>query len=486
MQHRNQDAPSGEPVALGTPLRILIYVDTPLFLSTYDASLLRATLVGSPVQLNVEIHVKLRRASGELTADVLKAYDEIWFFLGRVSGGAPLTASESTALGNWMNAGGGVLIAGDHADDDRMENGKPVYRGLGTHVGSGIPRAGEMRVWDEPPGVKNFPANTTGDDSALSSNEQEKDAAPQRLLLPRFDADRKHPHPIFRDGGTRILDRLPDHPHEGKVRVPSTIAWPGQLEVRIIARGVNWKVGETFDLMADWDGHAVTTKDPEQRFGRILADASFHHYVDFNLVRIARAGGETWDQIQEIFRNQAAWLAPPKLKAEYRERAISWLLGHPLIKEVANEGNDMIGGTAMPLLQRRLPGAWYHEVLEGLLEELYRRIPPDELRALHASLSRDEMVAVAFSLPREEEEILVSPHVLGAYLRYRLEASGRLTKPVGDVTDAAPKMAMGALQAPESASPLLAVLAGARASYAAAVAAARKNPRKRDPRQPDY
>lgn len=391
---------TGAPLRPGAVLKILFYVDKAIFLGKYDTRLLQEALLRDPNQLNVEIDVKIRDKAGWLTLAHLSEYHEIWLFLAKETADGPLLPLldlEVEALRGWMSMGRGVLITGDHASGDY---GK-VYEGLGAHVGERFPRAGQMRVWGQEPGVNDEDRVDTTDSAVGTQEAAEVDARPQRLLVCRF-TDQK-PHPIFSDSRGNILDRFADHRHEGMVKVPEPDVvkkeWPGARAPVLIAKSIDWRRGQTSDLMAAWDGHWVTNSPP-QHLGRIVADSSFHHYVDDNLIKLADVGGRDWKTIEEIFRNQAAWLAPPDIRQDYRERALDWLLDHPYIEQAIGLNDNAVVEIAGSLLAEVLPGAWYREFAD------------DVIKALNTSR------------PRTEGGIVFDPYVVAATIRHRI-ASGR-------------------------------------------------------------
>lgn len=364
----------------GLTLSILLYLDEAKdFRERYKLELLQCVLTRSGARVDV---VDRSRAIDDT---LLRAYHEVWFFLTSRNADEQLTDAECFALRDWMDHGGGVLITGDHADVNA--NGKFV--GLGRPIGARIPRARHMREWDAAPGVRRDlgSINTTeisaGRDIAPQLLEQ--DATPQRLLLPtEVDGE---PHAIFLDAQGRLLDRLPDHRHEGKVldtvkkpvgepEIPAHIdEWQGSdLKVKIVARGIDWLRGDCSNLMAVWDGHQVRSrKGAEGEWlvcGRILADSSWHHYVDYNIAAIAATGEGVWNdwaKLKALYVNIAAWLAPLAVRRAYRARACRWVGEHP---DYAFRGTDrQMGATALPLLASRLPGAWLHNMSAELLAE---------------------------------------------------------------------------------------------------------------------
>ena len=362
-------------------LSILLFLDSPVFRDPFPLALLRAILEESGARVEVVDRVK----EGVLTpidAGLLAGHHELWFFLADKALARQLVEPEIEALRAWMDRGGGVLVTGDHADLNLLGD----YEGLGRAIGRRIPRARHLRIWDARPGVTGGRLDTTDDDAApgAESEELEQDAAPQRLLLPNLRG--RGPHVLFLDSEGRRLDRLPDHRHEGLVVVPSLVneidgdvipalanEWPAHAPVpEVIARSVAWRRGDHSDLMVAWDGHRAPFEDPgdhaSHAHGRILADASWHHYVDFNLRRIASENPTDWAKLRALYINIAAWLAPRWLKQRYVARACAEIGAQP--DYVLFERTDrQISEQARRLLARRLPGAWFHELLDDMLVE---------------------------------------------------------------------------------------------------------------------
>jgi hypothetical protein len=70
---------------------------------------------------------------------------------------------------------------------------------------------------------------------------------------------------------SRVIRRLPAHPHEGAVSVPPVAAG----RARVIATGVSKVSGRPFNL-------AVAFERTEAGAGRAVAQSTFHHFCDYN------------------------------------------------------------------------------------------------------------------------------------------------------------------------------------------------------------
>lgn len=338
-------------VALADPsLRILFYADDSEFeTGKYRLSRLQAALERASMRVDV-----VSRESGVMIdRQLLARYDEVWFFL-RSHDGRELQADECEALRAWMDAGNGVLITGDHAE---LFGGVPV--GLGAPVGRLVPRAGNLRAWGSGPGPDRGHSVDTIEISGEAgvAGDPQQDGAPQRLILP-MQANLKR-HPIFQGSDGRLLDRFPDHMHEGAVRI-APLDWAGEPLPVVVARGLDHWRAQCFDLMVAWDGH----ESPGGPKGRILADSSWHHYVDFNVAAIAEQGGDTWDKIQELYVNQAIWLAPPRVQLA-RYGAAMRRVAAALARESTADPRAL-GVQAIRELARELPGVLFAELLPTL------------------------------------------------------------------------------------------------------------------------
>lgn len=344
------------------PPGILIYADHPEFLGEpYKSTILQEVLCSGKYRVEIDQRRKLTR-------DELARHHEVWFFLaseGREERDA-LTADEVSALREWMDRGGGVLITGDHANGP-----KGAHEGLGAAVGMSVPRARHMRVWDCEPGMEDgvriHNSTSTGDPRG------EKDRVPQRLILPLPR------HDLFPSS----LQYLPDHHHEGRVLEPSMeqgacdeeMHREGQQEwgenppkAQVIAKGVDWTHGYTFDLMAAWDGDSVGV-------GRILADASWHHYVDHNLQCIREPERSN---ILGLYVRQAYWLLPKGRRAQRLARALRAALESPRIIDYKHSSIRELGEDGLVVLHDQLCATSFAELWRVLVTAM---VGADELPA---------------------------------------------------------------------------------------------------------
>jgi hypothetical protein len=320
-------------------------------------------------------------AANKLTRNLLKPYNEVWFFGYRQvnipKGEAPepnneLELEEQNELFEWMKTGG-VLITGDHSNaDPRDTNGScddkhETFFTLGRAIGKTVPRAGELWLWEGPPTGCASPLNLEASDTYNtqvgtdpckldSSLSFQSDEFPQTITLvnPCF------PHTILRKpipGSTKFtpITVLPDHIHEGRIQIPEKLSdkWSGAERPYVIARGTDKRFLEKkriYDLIATYDGNEKT--------GRIVSDSSFHHYLNINLSRITSRNGEypepgtPLDDIAQFYGNIAYWLAPSKVREGIKEGLLFRLAKHPDIDELRGNKPLILGQAARGILNR--------------------------------------------------------------------------------------------------------------------------------------
>lgn len=276
-------------------------------------------------------------------------YDQLWLFGFNTM---PLSASEQTTIAQFMQSGGGVFATGDHET-------------IGAGMGANIPRVRTMRNWGNIPGVNPIPmTNPNRHDTVLDPGadnikqfEDQADAIPQRIYPVFFSnggpdtvAVSWNVHPVLRHSSGAV-DYLPDHPHESECLAPTPVAgsfagveeWPAPVGggVRIPAQvaAVSISAGRfivsgaptasgtkppvrprCFGAISAYDGDAA-------RAGRIVCDATWHHFVNINLngsgagldpttglprTGLYAAGTPTSEylKIQHYYLNTVRWLAP--------------------------------------------------------------------------------------------------------------------------------------------------------------------------------
>lgn len=283
-------------------------------------------------------------------------YDQIWLIGSHRSRknarnvwSNRLTDSELRVLMEFMDNGGGVFATGDHED-------------LGAAMGGFLPRVRQMRRWFYPAtgpngeglappfeGPGRFDTNREGHDAGYQFNDQSDDI-PQpiqpRMYTSAVSAflENAYPHPVLcgPNGPIRVL---PDHPHESQCTTaadpdatetldgveftefkPATDGGPRPLPEVIATSTVigghttSGKSGATvarsFGAIAAYDGHRAGV-------GRIVTDATWHHFININLTGsdgtagakglgflATQAGQDHYEEIKAYFLNIALWISP--------------------------------------------------------------------------------------------------------------------------------------------------------------------------------
>jgi hypothetical protein len=322
------------------------------------------------VEVNVDLinrHANGSKASNKLTRKLLCQYDELWVF-GYYSTKEPpwgLSNEEAAALAEWMDAGGGVLVTGDHSggqcstDHDRLPN-------LGRSLGHRIKRAGQLRVWEGPPtSCTDGELSRRDNFNTLSGTEPDTLDAQATALQSDHSAQTllqgsSPPHRLFwgsiSDSGATPISVFPDHGHEGRVILPEALndEWPqGSPRPEIAAEGTDNRFpaeARRYILVAAFDGDPV-------KVGRIVADSSFHHYLNVNLRLIPHRGADGYpspesalDQIAQYYGNLAVWLAPRAIRDKIQFDIFYRLAAHPDVFEIMGSGVERLGAAAQYVL----------------------------------------------------------------------------------------------------------------------------------------
>ncbi len=294
-------------------------------------------------------------------------FDQLWMF--GISTAPAIAANEQTTIARFMQTGGGVFSTGDHAN-------------LGAAMGANIPRVRRMREWR---------AEQAGDPHAAGANsgipmatvhrhdtvvdpgadgikqfDDQSDAIAQRIY-PVYYANGPEnltsswaPHPVLRHGSGAV-HFLPDHPHESECLAARGAAgnfagveeWPRRSDFplpffpRPGAQVVAMSISGSPPLVFQQSGQlqkpptkphcfgAISVYDGDRtRVGRIVCDATWHHFVNVNLngtgagldptTGLPRAGlyaggapTPAYLMIQRYYLNTVRWLAP-------RNRRFCW------------------------------------------------------------------------------------------------------------------------------------------------------------------
>jgi hypothetical protein len=384
------------------------------------------------VNRNIPTH-----ASQRLTPELLADYDELWVFgLYQVDMNNPtdgyggphneLKDEEVAALRCWMDTKkGGILITGDHSATNPKGADQPPAQllNLGRALGHRIPRAGRMREWEGPPtAIRGQGYNTQNPTGAIELDHLslQEDAEPQRIFLQLYKGQEGDaPHELFQGGPTNRIHVFPDHMHEGKLIIPCPVGdeWPaGSPTPEIVAWGADYRFfpPKFYPLVSIYDGH-------QSSVGRIVADSSWHHYLNINLRCLPSrplcscTPTSVLEQIGFYYKNLVYWLAPEEVQREMNMNMIRFLAAHPQIIEVADSDPVTLGKTAIFVLEQK---SLSHE-LDGLL----KAVLPKELLSEHNPLP---------AIPRD----LLLGSILKSYINNQ-RAKGNAAEPesVKDATD---------------------------------------------------
>ncbi len=255
------------------------------------------------------------------TSVSLNDFDQVWLF--GINSGTGLGATELNTVQTYMDNGGGLFATGDHG-----------Y--LGSALCSNIQRVADMRYWSDNPigspntinevsmsGQRRNDTNrpAAGDSTSLYFDNQ-SDNIPQTIAARTFGSGL--PHPLLSINSTlrasRIIDIMPDHAHEGEckpetaftvngVTIPTQIVATSFVLAGSTSGGKALTNPHCFPSIAVWDGVTANV-------GRIVVDATWHHFVNINLngAGTASTGLTTSDfnVIRQYYMNIATWMSRRK------------------------------------------------------------------------------------------------------------------------------------------------------------------------------
>ena len=398
-------------------IKILIYTDDPEVSPTEDisvffglGSMLARLKAHEPAFATIKPTLVNRRSvllqpADNKINDVLKRevdntgepFDEIWFFgiqqantekpsQAGVPGGpdSELDEDEVKALTEWMDAeisvGGGVLMTGDHssalppkrvfnADAPCKDNSADAtLLGLGRAIGRCVPRAGMLRKWEGLPTSNSNESNNT----IVGAAGLQSDPRPQVLRLEKVDANgdpdpNGDHHPLFFYGEDQFIQVFPDHAHEGELIIPQDIDFNDNVWRKIkphaVAFSTNNRNNESLNAIATYNGDRAS-------LGRIVADSTWHHYMNLNLLGFphpAPAGSDS-DQIGQFYANLAVWLAPLK-KRQQMAQSLYWKLARFTYLVEPKTDAASLGQTASSILSRVASRCEIHELLNVFAPE---------------------------------------------------------------------------------------------------------------------
>ena len=426
MRNNTNERPPKKP-----NIKILLYTDDPQIAPTSDfgrffglGSMIERLQAHAPTFATIEIKWASRNSDAthhadnkldallrKEVADTREPFDEIWFFglhqsntnrfslLARRGGPeSELNQNELDALTRWMKirddgyGGGGVLMTGDHSNETpsnviTSRNGhsgntasNAAFLGLGRALGRCVPRAGSLRRWEGPPSYHSADSFST-----ISNSGFQTDRLPQQLQLRTVNADgdpdpNGQPHPLFFYKEGSFIQVFPDHGHEGAVITPDEYApldprvWPvgpnGQpTRPHVVAFGRDARKSEPLNIIATYNGDLSGV-------GRIVADSTWHHYMNLNLRGFPHPApeGSPSDQVGQFYANLAVWLAP-KRKREQMARSMIWELARYTLCLEEREDAKSTGVTAESVLATVSSACEIHQMIQAItpreVAELY-------------------------------------------------------------------------------------------------------------------
>jgi len=439
-------------------IKILLYTDDPLIAKTNGfgqffglGSMKERLLAHGPSFAYIDIKWFSRNSDAEHHADyklddilnneVAKTgepFDEIWFFgmhqnntnqfslLARRGGPeSELNEDEVAALTEWMEirdgcGGGGVLMTGDHNNENPLRdlacsNGnyadpaaRAEFLGIGRALGHLVPRAGELRKWEGKPTYRPSDSFNTISDGGFQT-----DLSPQQLELRNVNVDgdldeNGQPHPLFFYKKGKFINVFPDHAHEGAVRIPRTLnpdVWRcdangRQVQPQVVALGRGAREpNKPRNIIATYNGDLAGV-------GRIVADTTWHHYMNVNLKGFPHPApvGSASDQIGQYYANLAVWLAP-KHKRQAMARLMLWELArNTVLLEEQQDG----GSTGVTTAQ-----SVFATVRSGCeLQELIQAYPPEKLTELYMQareIQLSETQVLVGSVPKSYHKAIADP-----------------------------------------------------------------------------
>lgn len=386
-----------------------------------DVATREEAISSSALGSNTVRYVNFRFTSADFDIDW---YDQIWFFGDQPSAndGDDLTTDadilppytldddELKRIAAWMDRGGGVFATGDHGV-------------LGASLCSRIPRVRTMRRWtrsQQVPSLNGVRRHQTLQGGSDYLGEGDTHLQPVEVVqwptanklpfLPQF-----RPHPVM-CSNWGIIDRFPDHMHEGDLVVddlveldrplgipghdkpeypypipevlalgltdigpfrwrprPQIIAYgrttnphfPEELgpAVSFLDAGAPVGVGtKRFGLVSVYDGNPADV-------GRVVCDATWHHWFSMNLEGIVTQDVHAYRKMQAYYRNVGLWLAS---ESQRRSMLVSatWgaLIGSSPGFFTREQNVWEMGERAVSVLDNTMSPCWIDEVVASFLD----------------------------------------------------------------------------------------------------------------------
>lgn len=306
--------------------------------------------------------------------------------LGTASDGQPYPADrladpELAALVAYMDGGGGGLFAtGDHGE-------------LGRALSHAVPRVRNMRLWQSTP-AQGAPDEVSmagphrNDTNQGSLFDHQSDDVPQivepRLYSGGWLVPATFPHPLL-CGPDGVIRMMPDHPHEGQCTEPAdtTLVLAGGPEYPAAVDGgprplpevistnhvrsgntavldgvpKSPTVAQSFGGICAYDGHRAG-------IGRVVTDATWHHFVNVNFRGLSTAANPPFDkgfltpsgepalrQIRAYHRNVVRWATrPERIRCINTRLAFTAVFSGRVLEAVLTVSTVRLAGTGPAVL----------------------------------------------------------------------------------------------------------------------------------------
>jgi len=188
------------------------------------------------------------------------------------------------------------------------------------------------------------------------------------------------PHPLFFYRPGHFIQLFPDHLHEGQVTVSKgrqSDVWlrnTSKPMPQLVAFGTDKRTGKRIKILAAYDGDGANV-------GRIVADSSWHHYFNINLVKFETPAAQdsASDQIGQFYGNLALWLCPARKRFAMAGVMAQTLARDPhIIEEVGpiltndETKRQKAGMLAYRLLSSLASPCEIHELVNMTIPELTR------------------------------------------------------------------------------------------------------------------
>jgi hypothetical protein len=289
------------------PIRVLLQTTIPY--QSNDWSIARFSLLtafieqlrtpaGEAVVVSARDRAPLGTDDPVLSRLEASEFDQLWLFA--VDLGDGLSAADARGIAKFRERGGGLLASRDHQD-------------LGCSL-CAIPDIGAAQYFHNHNPDPDLTRRRRDDTETVSIDWPNfysgRNGDHQRIQV----VEPLHPLLLNPDAPAGHIEYFPAHPHEGAVGSPA-----GPHHARAIAAGRSLTTGASFNLAIAFEAYASSSG---QRFGRAIADSSFHHFADYNwdprrgapdfvTEPVGRTIGEPRAQsdIQAFVRNAVFWLS---------------------------------------------------------------------------------------------------------------------------------------------------------------------------------